>query len=62
MKVYKTQEARDQRIRELHEKAGDMWPKLEGIIDELKGLGPHSHDRDNTLLNVREWLKQLSQR
>jgi len=57
-----TQEDRDQRINELHQKAMNMWPKLENLIDELKCLGPHSFDGDNALLNTREWLEQLSKR
>jgi hypothetical protein len=52
----------DARIRELHAEAREMWPKLERIIDELKHLGPHSLDGNNALLNVREWLSQLSRR
>lgn len=57
-----SQNERDKRIRELHEKARAMWPKLEDIIDELKCLGEHSLDRNNALLNTREWLDQLSRR
>ena len=58
----KTQEDRNKRINQLHNEAGTHWPKLEAIIDELKRLGPHSLDGDNALANVRDWLKQLSQR
>ena len=57
-----SQDERDQRIRELHSKALAMWPKVEDIIDELKCLGEHSLDRNNALLNTREWLDQLSRR
>lgn len=62
MKQLKTQEERDQRICDLHRKAMAMWPEIEKIIDELKLLGPHSLDRDNALLNTRDWLDQLSRR
>ncbi|MDY7549160.1 hypothetical protein QN360_02140 [Glaciimonas sp. CA11.2] len=58
----KTQDDRDNRIRVLHEQAGKHWPKLESIIDELKSLGAHSSDGDNSLANVRDWPKQLSHR
>lgn len=57
-----TQDERDQRINEIHRKAMAMWPKIEDIIDELKCLGEHSFDRNNALLNTREWLEQLSKR
>lgn len=57
-----SQGERDQRIRQLHEKVRGMWPKIEDIIDELKCLGEHSLDRNNALLNTREWLDQLSKR
>ena len=53
---------KDERIRELHQEAGKHWPMIEAIIDELKSLGPHSLDGDNALLNVRDWLYQLSKR
>jgi hypothetical protein len=62
MKTLKTQQQRDDRIRQIHADAGRYWPKLEEIIDELKALGPHSQDRDNARLNVREKLRDLSQR
>jgi len=57
-----SQDERDQRINELHRKAMTMWPKIENIIDELKCLGEHSLDRNNALMNTREWLDQLSKR
>ena len=57
-----TPEARDARIRELHAEAGRLWSQIEKIIDELKNLGPHSLDRSNALMNVREWLGQLARR
>lgn len=57
-----SQHERDQRIRELHSQAREMWPKIEDIIDELKCLGEHSLDRNNALLNTRNWLDQLSRR
>lgn len=53
---------KDSRIQALHADAKKMWPKLEAIIDELKGLGLHSQDGNNALLNIREWLAQLSKR
>lgn len=52
----------DVHIDELHAEARQLWPRLESIIDELKGLGPHSRDGNNALLNIREWLAQLSNR
>lgn len=58
----KTQAEKDKRIQKLDDDARNLWPKIEKIIDELKGLGPHSLDGDNTLMNVREWLQQLSRR
>ena len=58
----KTQAEKDKRIQKLDDEARNMWPKIEKIIDELKGLGPHSLDGDNALMNVREWLQQLSRR
>ena len=58
----KTQDEKDHRINELHAEAHRMWPKIEKLIDELKGLGPHSLDRWNALLNTREWLDGLSKR
>lgn len=57
-----TQDERDQRINELHEKALAMWPKIEKIIDELGSLGSHSTDGNNAIMNTREWLEQLSKR
>lgn len=62
MTLPKTQDARDARIRLLHDKAAKHWPELEAIIDELKMLGPHSFDGDNGLANVRQWLAQLVRR
>jgi uncharacterized coiled-coil DUF342 family protein len=62
MKNLKTQDEIDARINKLHREAMSMWPKIEEIIDELKALGEHSLDRDNALLNTREWLDQLSKR
>ncbi len=59
---YKTQTEKDKRIQKLDDEARSMWPKIEKIIDELKDLGPHSLDGENTLMNVREWLQQLSRR
>lgn len=59
---YKTQAEKDKRIQKLDDDARNMWPKIEKIIDELKNLGPHSLDGENTLMNVREWLQQLSRR
>lgn len=50
------------RIRDLHQQAGDMWPQLEQIIDELKRLAHSSPEGDNALQNVRQWLAQLSRR
>lgn len=58
----KTQDHRDNRIRQLHDQAGKHWGPLERIIDELKVLGDHSLDGNNALANIRESLKQLSQR
>lgn len=52
----------DKRIQELHAKAKSHWPELEKIIDELKRCGPHSLDGNNALLNVRQWLRDLSVR
>lgn len=52
----------DRRIEVLHGKAKVFWPQLEAIIDELKELSPHSLDGNNTLMNIREWLAQLSRR
>jgi hypothetical protein len=57
-----TQAERDRRINELHAEALTLWRRIEGIIDELKRLGPHSTDKDNALLNVREWLRMLARR
>lgn len=62
MKKPKNQDEIDARINKLHREAMSMWPKIEKIIDELKMLGEHSLDRDNALLNTREWLDQLSKR
>lgn len=62
MKTIKNQEGRDARINELHAQAARLWPKIEGIIDELQMLGPHSADGDNAVINVREWLGVLSKR
>lgn len=62
MKTPKTQQPRDDRIREIHADAGQLWPKIEAMIDELKMLGPHSLDGDNALMNLRYWLRDLSQR
>lgn len=59
---YKTQTEKDKRIQKLDDEARNLWPKIEKIIDELKDLGPHSLDGENTLMNVREWLQQLSRR
>jgi hypothetical protein len=56
------QEQRDERIRELHDQVRCLWPQIESIIDELKVLGHHTLDGNNALLNVREWLEQLSKR
>ena len=61
-KKYRTQEEIDMRIREVHEEVSRLWPKIERTIDELKCLGPHSLDRDNAILNTREWLFLLSKR
>ncbi len=58
----KTQAEKDKRIQKLDDEARNLWPKIEKIIDELKVLGPHSLDGDNTLMNVRSWLQQLSER
>lgn len=52
----------DERIRDLHLQAIEIWPRIEAIIDELKSLGPHSIDGENALINTREWLRQLSKR
>lgn len=57
-----TREEKDSRIRGLHVQALGLWPTMEGIIDDLKALGPHSKDGDNALANTREWLDQLSKR
>lgn len=57
-----TQAQRDKRINELHARALKTWGPLERLIDELKQLGPHSLDRDNALLNTREWLRGLANR
>ncbi|GLQ00622.1 MULTISPECIES: hypothetical protein [Methylophaga] len=54
--------AKDIRITELHEQALDLFAGMERIIDELKGLGEHSLNGNNALLNVREQLSQLSER
>ncbi len=62
MNNLKSQDEIDARIDKLHREAMSMWPKIEEIIDELKALGEHSLDRDNALLNTREWLDQLSKR
>lgn len=62
VKRWGTQESRDLRIRALHREAGALWPRIEKIIDELKGLGPDSADGDNALVNVRQWLRDLSKR
>lgn len=59
---YKTQTEKDKRIQTLDDQVSRMWPKIEKIIDELKDLGPHSLDGENTLMNVRDWLQQLSRR
>jgi len=56
------QTRRDDRIAELHREALPLIRQLESMIDELKSLGPHSLDRDNALENVREHLRQLSNR
>lgn len=56
------QSRRDDRIAKLHREANTIFGKVEAIIDELKTLGPHSLDKDNALLNVRENLRQLSNR
>lgn len=57
-----TQADKDSQIRELQQRASGLWPTMEGIIDDLKALGPHSKDGDNALANTREWLEQLSKR
>lgn len=57
-----TQAEKDAKIRELQQQASGLWPTVEGLIDDLKRLGPHSMDGDNALANTREWLKQLSKR
>ena len=62
MNNLKSQDEIDARIDKLHREAMSMWPRIEEIIDELKALGEHSLDRDNALLNTREWLDQLSKR
>jgi hypothetical protein len=58
----KTQQQIDSRLDELHGDAHKLFSKLEKIIDEMKKLGPHSLNRDNAILNTRQWLKDLSQR
>lgn len=58
----KTQQQRNRRIDTLHSQVGELWPKLEKIIDEMKSLGPHSLNYNNALMNTRQWLKDLSQR
>lgn len=52
----------DKRIEQLHVQAAKHWPELERIIDQLKQCGPHSLDGGNALSNVRQWLRDLSQR
>jgi hypothetical protein len=46
----------------LHAKAINHISDLKEIIDQLKNLGPHELDSDNTLLNIREQLESLSRR
>ena len=49
-----------QRVEELHQEALAMFPKLERIIDELKGIEPR--EQLNALPNIEDWLGQLSGR
>jgi hypothetical protein len=48
--------------RTLHTKAIKYLGGLQDIIDQLKMLGDHPLDGDNTLLNIRERLEFLSRR
>lgn len=57
-----SQAKNDKRIEQLHAKAAKHWPELEQIIDELKMCGAHSLDGKNALSNIRQWLRDLSQR
>lgn len=57
-----SQAEKDSKIRDLHQEASAMWPKIERIIDDLKVLGPHSLDGENALMNIRNWLDQISKR
>jgi len=52
--------ATSQRVDELHQQALELFPKLERIIDELKGLEPR--EELNALPNIESWLGQLSGR
>ncbi len=49
-----------QHVEELHREALAMFPRLERIIDELKGLEPR--EELNALPNIECWLGQLSGR
>lgn len=44
----------------LHAEALDMFSKLERVIDNLKGMD--DGDAINALLNIEDWLGQLSGR
>jgi hypothetical protein len=62
MTMSQHQATRDKRIDVLHAQAQKLWPQLEKIIDELKCSGPHSLNHNNALSNIRQTLKDLSQR
>ena len=48
--------------QKLHDKGTELVLKLEGIIDQLKELGPCPLDGSNALLNLRERIRGLDGR
>lgn len=52
------------RVAELHNEALDLFNRLEKIIDELKFIESPVPlpDRLNAILNIEDWLGQLSGR